>query len=78
MSHRMTKEMREFVPILVYNGYYDTKIRSDGSHFTYTNGHNQITINKDLNKFVRKRLIKENHLIIKKKGKKGNKNKYDK
>ena len=38
-----TKEMREFEPILKYNGYY--KIRTKGSHHTYSNGHNQITVN---------------------------------
>ena len=57
---RMTKEMREFIPILIRNGYHE--IRSRGSHFTYSNGINQITVNKDLNKMVRRRLIKENNL----------------
>ena len=58
---RMTKEMRSFVPILESNDYHE--IRSRGSHFIYSNGNNQITVNKDLNKMVRKRLIKENNLI---------------
>ena len=56
-----TKEMRDFKPILKRNGYRE--IRSNGSHFIYSNGMNQITVNKDLNKMVRKRLIKENNLI---------------
>lgn len=61
MAQRMTKEMRSFVPILIGNGYRE--IRSNGSHFIYSNGTNQITVNKDLNKMVRRRLIKENNLI---------------
>lgn len=61
MAQRMTKQMREFVPILEHNGYRE--IRSKGSHFIYSSGTNQIVINKDLNKMVRRRLIKENNLI---------------
>ena len=61
MCQRMTKEMRSFVPILINNGYRE--IRSNGSHFIYSNGTNQTTVNKDLNKMVRRRLIKENNLI---------------
>ena len=53
--------MREFEPILKANGYRE--IRSNGSHFIYSNGTNKITVNKDLNKMVRKRLIKENNLV---------------
>ena len=64
MSERITKQMREFVPILHKNGYY--KARSKGSHFTYINRttHKIITVNKDLNKMVRERLIKENNLEV--------------
>ena len=61
MCKRQTKEMREFELILKANGYRE--IRSKGSHFIYSNGNNQITVNKDLNKMVRRRLIKENNLI---------------
>lgn len=61
MSRRMTKEMRSFIPILAKNGYHE--VRSNGSHFIYSNGIRQITVNKDLNKMVRKRLIKENSLV---------------
>ncbi len=39
-------------------------MRSKGSHFIYTNGVNHITVNKDLNKMVQRRLIKENDLIM--------------
>ena len=64
MAERLTKEMREFVPILRKNGY--TKARSKGSHFIYINRttHKTITVNKDLNKMVRERLIKENGLEV--------------
>ncbi len=64
MSERMTKQMREFVPILRKNGY--TKARSKGSHFTFINRttHRIITVNKDLNPMVRERLIKENKLEV--------------
>ncbi|MGF0102038.1 type II toxin-antitoxin system HicA family toxin [Bariatricus sp. SGI.019] len=59
---RMTKQMREFIPILISNGYHE--VRSNGSHFIYSNGKNKITVNKDLNKMVRRRLIKENSLRV--------------
>lgn len=64
MPERLTKQMREFVPILLKNGY--TKARCNGSHFIYINRvtHKKITINKDLNKMVRERLIKENNLEV--------------
>lgn len=57
----ITKEMKEFVPLLENNGYRE--IRSNGSHFIFSNGTNQITVNKNLNRMVRKRLIKENNLV---------------
>lgn len=64
MAERLTKEMREFVPILRKNGY--TKARSRGSHFVYLNRatHRHIVINKDLNRMVRERLIKEYDLEV--------------
>ena len=61
MCQRKTKEMREFEPILKANGY--RKIRSNGSHFIYSNGNNTISVNKNINRMVRKRLIKENNLM---------------
>ena len=61
MCKYKSKNLREFEPILKANGYRE--IRSKGSHFIYGNGKNQITVNKDLNKMVRRRLIKENNLI---------------
>ena len=64
MSERLTKEMREFVPILRKNGY--TYARTNGSHFIYMNRatHKHITVNKNLNRMVRERLIKENNLEV--------------
>ena len=63
-----TKEMKEFVPLLEKNGYRE--IRSNGSHFIYSNGHNTISVNKNLNRMVRKRLIKENNLCVQTTGEK--------
>ena len=64
MAERLTKEMREFVPILYKNGY--RRARSNGSHFVYINRttHKHITINKNLIRMVRERLIKENNLEV--------------
>ena len=48
MCQRKTKQMREFEPILKANGYRE--IRSNGSHFIYSNGNNQITVNQLIEK----------------------------
>ena len=61
MCKRKPKNLREFEPILKANGYRE--IRSRGTHFMYGNGKNHITVNKDLNKMVQLRLIKENNLV---------------
>lgn len=61
MCKHKPKRLQEFEPILKANGYHE--IRSRGSHFIYGNGKNQITVNKDLNKMVQLRLIKENNLL---------------
>lgn len=61
MCKHKPKKLRGFEPILKANGYHE--IRSRGSHFIYGNGKNQITVNKDLNKMVQLRLIKENKLM---------------
>lgn len=60
--HR-TKEMRKIVPMLERNGF--TYARSKGSHFVYINRRTDkhVTINKDLNREVKARLIKENNLM---------------
>ena len=61
---RKTKQLREFEPILLRNEYRFA--RCSGSHFTYINrtSHRIITVNKDLNKMVRERLIKEYDLEV--------------
>ena len=59
---RITKEMKPVHDMLEANGYH--QLRSRGSHFTYGNGHNQITITKKPNKMMMQRLIKQNNLII--------------
>ena len=63
MAYRKTKQLREFEPILYKNNYRFA--RCNGSHFIYMNrtSHKIITVNKDLNKMVRERLIKENNLV---------------
>ena len=60
---RITKEMKPVHDMLEANGY--SQLRSKGSHFIYMNrtSHKIITVNKDLNKMVRERLIKENNLV---------------
>lgn len=37
-------------------------VRTKGSHFIYTNGLRTVSVNKDLNKCVFSRLVKENEL----------------
>nr|DAW05581.1 MAG TPA: hypothetical protein [Caudoviricetes sp.] len=61
--YRKTKQMRDFEPILKRNGF--RYLRSHGSHFTYINTvtHKRITINKDLNRMVAERLMKEYDLV---------------
>lgn len=63
MTYRKTKQLREFEPILYGNGYGFARCK--GSHFIYMNrtSHKIIAVNKDLNKMVRERLIKENNLV---------------
>lgn len=63
MTYRKTKQLREFEPILLQNGYRFTRCK--GSYFIYMNrtSHKIIAVNKDLNKMVRGRLIKENNLV---------------
>lgn len=59
---RKTKAIRDFEPILKRNGF--SYARSRGSHFVYINRMTgrHISVNKDLDKCVKERLIKENNL----------------
>lgn len=62
MGHR-SEPTRKFVHILKNNNYY--YVRSSGSHDIYSNGINSITVTvPEMNKMLRKRLIKENNLIV--------------
>ena len=53
---RLTKEMRDIVPILKRNGY--VLVRSKGSHFIFKNRttHRAMTISKNLKWMIWKRL----------------------
>ena len=64
MKYRKTKQLREFEPILLRNGFKFTRIK--GSHFIYMDrtSHKTIAVNKDLNRMVRERLIKEYELEV--------------
>lgn len=64
MSERLAKSLREFIPILNKNGF--KLARTSGSHFIFVNRvtHRHISVNKDLNKMVRLRLIKEYNLEV--------------
>lgn len=56
---KQSKEMREVIPILTQNGY--SYARAKGSHFVYVNKQTgrHVTINKNLNREVKARLLKE-------------------
>ncbi len=53
----MKREFREFCKILIENGYEQKRVK--GSHYIFSNGEKTIAVNKDLNKMVERRLIKE-------------------
>lgn len=53
---------REFGKILDNNGY--RHIRTKGSHLIYGNGSRTISVNKNLNRMVAQRLIKEYALVV--------------
>lgn len=55
-------DFKKMQKILKNNEY--SLIRIKGSHFVYSNGERTVSINKDLNMMVAKRLIKENELCI--------------
>lgn len=61
---RLSKEMREFEPILTRNGF--KFVRTKGSHNIYVNpqSNRHIAVNNKLNAMVRLRLIKENNLEV--------------
>lgn len=53
---------REFGKILDNNGY--RHLRTKGSHSVYGNGERTISVNKNLNRMVAQRLIKEYALVV--------------
>lgn len=58
----MSNDFRKFTKLLISNGYHRTRIR--GSHYIFENENgNTISVNKDINRMVKTRLIKENHLV---------------
>lgn len=64
MGQKKTMSVRDMKKILNENGY--KYIRCKGDHFIYSNGVNTIVINRNLNRMVAERLIKENNLVWKK------------
>ena len=62
MCNAAKYDFKSMQKILKENKY--TLIRIKGSHFVYSNGERTVSINKDLNMMVAKRLIKENALCI--------------
>lgn len=59
----MSNDFRKFTKLLVSNGYHRTRIR--GSHYIFENENGKmIVVNKDINSMVKRRLIAENHLVI--------------
>ena len=60
----MSNEFRKFTRLLIDNGYH--KVRVNGSHYIYQNSDgNTISINKDINRMVKRRIIRENNLVPK-------------
>lgn len=61
---KWSKKQREFVKILRKNGYTMTRISGSHAVFMNRNNHKHITVNRNLNRMVRERLIKENNLEV--------------
>ena len=53
-------DAKEMKKILLNTGF--KLVRSKGSHFIYSDGRNTISINKDLNCMVARRLLKQYNL----------------
>lgn len=64
LPKRLSREMREFVPILEANNY-ECK-RSSGSHFMFVNAVSgkTLVVNTHLNKMVRRKLIRNYRLNL--------------
>ena len=61
---RLTKEMRNIVPILKRNGY--VLVRSKGSHFIFKNRttHRIMTINKNLKWMIWEEIMRDYNLEV--------------
>jgi len=62
MCYASNFDYKTMCKVLKRNGY--DLIRKKGSHFIYSNGQRTVSINKDLNMMVARRLIKENGLLV--------------
>lgn len=64
LPKRLSREMREFVPILEANNYECR--RSSGSHFMFVNAVSgkTLVVNTHLNKMVRHKLIRDYKLNL--------------
>lgn len=61
---RLTKEMRDIVPILKRNGYI--LVRSNGSHFIFKNRttHRTMTISKNLKWMIWEEIVRDYNLEV--------------
>lgn len=61
---RLTKEMRDIVPILKRNGY--VLVRSKGSHFIFKNRttHRTMTISKNLKWMIWEEIVRDYNLEV--------------
>lgn len=64
LPNHLSKQMREFLPILEANEYEYR--RSNGSHFMFVNRENgkTLVINTKLNKMVKRKLIRQYQLEV--------------
>ena len=59
--HAKPYTKRDFEKLLINNGFSLQRVK--GSHFIYKNGTDLISVPKNLNKLISRRLIKEYHLV---------------
>ena len=60
MMHAKPYTKKDFEKLLINNGFSLQRVK--GSHFIYKNGTDLISVPKNLNKMISRRLIKEYHL----------------
>ena len=58
--HAKPYTKKDFEKLLINNGFSLQRVK--GSHFIYKNGTDLISVPKNLNKMISRRLIKEYHL----------------